>query len=132
MINGLVDIAKPTIDTFLEKNVALKKLGGKIKPAEFVPWLAKNWEGFAKQAEPIANAVKGNKALKSMSNFLGPVDIVVDSLFAVVDYAAGGESVDNAVVKAGIDFKLGKSTKPTLISMNDQKVLHSKIERLCK
>ena len=100
MINGLVDIAKPTIDTFLEKNVALKKLGGKIKPAEFVPWLAKNWEGFAKQAEPIANAVKGNKALKSMSNFLGPLDAVVDSLFALVDYAAGGENLVNAVVKA--------------------------------
>ncbi len=100
LINGLVEKAKPTIDDFLTKNPALKRLGGKIKPAEFVPWLAKNWEGFAKQAEPIAGVVKGNKALKSMSNFLGPVDVVVDSMFALVDYAAGGENLVNAVVKA--------------------------------
>ena len=100
MINGLLDQAKPTIEAFLENNPALKKLSGNIKPGEFVPWLAKNWEGFAKQAEPIANAVKGNKALKSMSNFLGPLDIVVDSMFALVDYGVGGENLINAVVKA--------------------------------
>ena len=31
---------------------------------------------------------------------MGPLDSVVDSLFALVDYAAGGENLVNAVVKA--------------------------------
>ena len=100
MINGLLDQAKSTIDDFLTKNAALKRLGGKIKPAEFVPWVGKNLQDWIKKAEPIANAVKGNKALKSMSNFLGPVDIVVDSMFALADYSLGGENLINAVVKA--------------------------------
>ena len=100
MVQSLIDKAKPNIDEFLGKNPALQKLGGKIDPKTFVPWIADNFQKFSKQAEPIAKAVKGNKALKSMSNFLGPVDIVVDSLFALVDYAAGGESLVNAVVKA--------------------------------
>ncbi len=100
MVQGLIDKVKPNIDEFLGKNPALKKLGGKIEPKTFVPWIADNFQKFSKQAEPIAKAVKGNKALKSMSNFLGPVDIVIDSLFALVDYAAGGESLVNAVVKA--------------------------------
>ena len=100
MVQGLIDKVKPNIDEFLGKNPLLKKLGGKIEPKTFVPWIADNFQKFSKQAEPIAKAVKGNKALKSMSNFLGPVDIVIDSLFALVDYAAGGESVVNAVVKA--------------------------------
>ena len=100
MVQSLIDKAKPNIDEFLGKNPALQKLGGKIDPKTFVPWIADNFQKFSKQAEPIAKAVKGNKALKSMSNFLGPVDIVIDSLFALVDYAAGGESLINAVVKA--------------------------------
>ena len=100
MINGLMDTARPTIDAFLEKNPALKKLSGKIKPAEFVPWVSKNLKGWGKKALPIANAVKNNKALRSMSNFLGPIDLVVDSMFALVDYSLGGENLINAVVKA--------------------------------
>ena len=100
MVQGLIDKAQPNIDEFLGKNPYLKKLGGKIDPKTLVPWIADNFQKFSKQAEPIAKAVKGNKALKSMSNFLGPVDIVIDSLFALVDYAAGGESLVNAVVKA--------------------------------
>ena len=100
MIQGLLDQAKPTIDDILAKNPALQKLGSQFDPKKFVPWIADNLEGFKKQAEPIANAVKGNKALKSVSNFLGPADLVIDSMFALIDYTVGKESLVNAVVKA--------------------------------
>jgi hypothetical protein len=119
MVQGLIDKVKPNIDEFLGKNPLLKKLGGKIEPKTFVPWIADNFQKFSKQAEPIAKAVKGNKALKSMSNFLGPVDIVIDSLFALVDYAAGGESLVNAVVKAlssSLGFAAGAAAGASLTS----------------
>ena len=117
MINGLLDQAKSTIDDFLKNTPALQRLGGKIKPAEFVPWVGKNLQDWIKKAEPIANAVKGNKALKSMSNFLGPVDIVVDSMFALADYSLGGENLINAVVKAlssTLGFAAGAAAGATL------------------
>ena len=100
MIQGLLDQAQPTIDDLLAKNPALKTLGSKIDPKKFVPWMAENFQKFRTQAEPIATAVKGNKALKSVSNFLGPVDIIVDSMFALIDYSVGKESLVNAIVKA--------------------------------
>ena len=59
-MQGLIDKVKPNIDEFLGKNPLLKKLGGKIEPKTFVPWIADNFQKFSKQAEPIANAVKGN------------------------------------------------------------------------
>ena len=100
MIQGLIDKTAPQIDEFLKNNPALKKLGSNLDPKQLVPWIAENMQKFKTQAEPIANAVRGNKALKQMSNFLGPVDVVVDSMFALLDYTLGKESLVNAVVKA--------------------------------
>ena len=46
------------------------------------------------------------------------------------DYGSG--SLENIAAKAGFVFKLGKITKPTLISMKEKKVLQSKVEDLAK
>lgn len=44
------------------------------------------------------------------------------------DYGSG--SLENVAAKAGFVFKLGKITKPTLISMKEKKVLQSKVNNL--
>ena len=41
-----------------------------------------------------------------------------------------GDFVDKFSARAGFVWKLGKVTKPNLISMNDKKALQSKIENL--
>ena len=46
------------------------------------------------------------------------------------DYGSG--SLDTVAARAGFIFKLGKITKPTLISMKEKKVLQSKVEDLAK
>ena len=44
------------------------------------------------------------------------------------DYGSG--SLDNVAAKAGFVFKLGKITKPTMISMKDKEAMQSKISEL--
>ena len=91
------DSVKKNLDDILQKNPLIKKITTNLNPKNAIEFVAKNFDNVGKKMLPIADVVRKNKG---MIDGLGPADIAIDAIFAILDYAAFGESPINAIVKA--------------------------------
>ena len=91
------DAVKKNLDDILQKNPIIKKIATNLNPKNAIEFVAKNFDNVGKKMLPIADVVRKNKG---MMDGLGPADIAIDAIFAILDYAAFGESPINAIVKA--------------------------------
>jgi len=91
------DSVKKNLDDILQKNPIIKKITTNLNPKNAIEFVAKNFDNVGKKMLPIADVVRKNKG---MIDGLGPADIAIDAIFAILDYAAFGESPINAIVKA--------------------------------
>ena len=97
MFENVQNVVKNNLNEVLEKNPAIKQIINNLNPKNALEWVSKNFDTLVKKTMPIADIVRKNKGL---ADGLGPVDIAIDAIFALVDYAGFGESPINAIVKA--------------------------------
>ena len=116
MVTEMMEKMKGNVDQFIGNNAWIKKLRSGMTKDAFLDWIAKNLDDFRKFAEPTATFARNNPAIKQMTNYLGPVDVAVDALFALVDYGLGGESLVNAIVSA-ISSSLGFAAGASLATL---------------
>ena len=97
MLENITNAVKKNLDKVVDGNPAVKKLLDNLKPKKAMGFISKNFDNLTKKTLPIVDVVRKNKGL---ADGLGPVDIAIDAIFALVDYAAFGESPVNAILKA--------------------------------
>ena len=97
MLENITNMVRKNLDKVVDGNPAVKKLLENLKPKKALGFVSKNFDKIGKKMMPIVDVVRKNKGL---ADGLGPVDIALDAIFAIVDYAAFGESPVNAILKA--------------------------------
>ena len=97
MLENITNAVKKNLDKVVDGNPTVKKLLENLKPKNAMGFVSKNFDKIGKKMMPIVDVVRKNKGL---ADGLGPVDIALDAIFAIVDYAAFGESPVNAILKA--------------------------------
>tara|TARA_Y100000593_G_C4306522_1_gene336059 strand:- start:40 stop:2247 length:2208 start_codon:yes stop_codon:yes gene_type:complete len=97
MLENITNAVKKNLDKVVDGNPAVKKLLDNLKPKKAMGFISKNFDKLTKKTLPIVDVVRKNKGL---ADGLGPVDIAIDAIFALVDYGMFGESPVNAILKA--------------------------------
>tara|TARA_Y100001963_G_scaffold82948_1_gene114966 strand:- start:4265 stop:6778 length:2514 start_codon:yes stop_codon:yes gene_type:complete len=99
-IENQIKEIRPIVEKIMKENQFLKGLGEITTKKGAMDFVGTQYKRIVDKVAPLAKQIRGSKHLKGLTNIFGPVDIVIDSIFAIIDYNFNNESPINAIVRS--------------------------------